>query len=212
MDAHMIGILWLIGALLLGLLNCYFGYRLFLFTVAIIGFLMGASFGHLMGAWTGSWIVGLVAAIMLGLLAGWACVMAYYAFIFVFGAIGFALAASFITGLFYPDVPVLIPIVCGLIGGFLSLWLQRIIIIVATSTQGALASILAATALISGEGLRGYSTLFHRFFEGELSRTGGLWFYLGVFVWLILTASGLVIQLRRGKEMYRTQKQHVVEA
>ena len=35
MDIQMVGILWLIGAFLLGLLNCFFGYRLFIVTVAI---------------------------------------------------------------------------------------------------------------------------------------------------------------------------------
>jgi hypothetical protein len=209
MDAQMIGILWLVGALLLGLLNCYFGYRLFLITVGIAGFLIGASIGHMVGAWTGSWIVGLAAAVMLGLFAGWACMMAYYAFIFVVGAIGFALASSFVVGLFYPDVHVLIPIVGGLIGGFLSVWLQRIIIIVATAAQGGLASILAVAALISGEGVSGYRDLFQRFFEGELSRTGGLWFYLGIFVWIILAVSGLVVQFRSGKEMYRRETPQV---
>lgn len=212
MDAHMIGILWLIGALLLGLLNCYFGYRLFLFTVAIIGFMLGASLGYLLGGWTGNWIVGLVGALVVGLIAGWACVMAYYAFIFVVGAIGFALAASFITGLFYPDVHVLIPIICGVIGGILSLWLQRVVIIIVTAAHGALASIFAVAALIAGEGMSGYSALFQRFFEGELSRTGGIWFYLGAVAWILLTASGLVIQFKRGKEMYRTQKQQAVGA
>jgi hypothetical protein len=212
MDVQMMGILWLVGALLFGLLNCFFGYRLFLVTVAIAGFLIGASIGYMAGTWTGSWIVGLVAAAMLGLVAGWACVMAYYAFIFVVGAIGFALASSFIVGLFYPDVHVLIPIVAGLIGGFLSLWLQRAIIIIATAAQGALASIMAVSALISGGGVREYRALFQRFFEGDLSYTGGFWFYLGVLLWLILAVSGLVFQFRSGKEMYRRPGEQIVES
>lgn len=212
MDAQMIGILWLIGALLFGLLNCFFGYRLFLITVAIAGFLIGASIGYMIGGWTGNWIVGFVAAVVLGLIAGWACMMAYYAFIFVVGAIGFALASSFIAGLFYPDVHVLIPILGGLIGGFLSLWLQRAIIIIATAAQGALASIMAVAALISGGGVSGYHALFQRFFEGDLSHTGGFWFYLGAFLWLILAVSGLMTQFRGGKEMYRRPGQHPIES
>jgi hypothetical protein len=212
MDAQMIGILWLVGAIFFGLLNCFFGYRLFLVTVAIAGFLIGASLGYMVGVWTGSWIVGLVAAAMLGLIAGWACTMAYYAFIFVVGAIGFALASSFIAGLFYTDVHVFIPTIFGLIGGFLSLWLQRVIIIIATASQGALASIMACSALISGGGTNRYRALLQQFFEGNLNYEGGLWFYLGAFLWLILAVSGLIVQFKSGKEMYQRGTQQIDES
>ncbi len=209
MDAEMAGVVWLIGAFLFGLLNCFFGYRLFIVTVAIVGFLIGASLGYAIGIWTGNWVIGLVAAGVLGLIAGWACITAYYAFIFVVGGIGFALATAFLAGLFITDVHVLIPIAAGVIGGFLSLWLQRVIITVATAAQGALASILAATALGAGGGVAAYRTLFNRLFTGELSRAGGLWFYVGLALWLVLAIAGVVTQSKRGKEMYRRQPRFI---
>ena len=95
MDIQMIGVLWLIGAFFLGLLNCFFGYRLFIVTVAIVGLLLGASLGYTLGAFVGSNIAGLIAAAVLGLIGAWASVSAYYAFIFVAGAFGFALFAAF---------------------------------------------------------------------------------------------------------------------
>ena len=129
MDIQMIGVLWLIGAFFLGLLNCFFGYRLFIVTVAIVGFLLGASLGYMLGNFVGSGIAGLIAAAVLGLIGAWASVSAYYAFVFVAGAFGFALLAAFVAGLFGSDVHVAVPIVAGLIGGFLALWLQRVVII-----------------------------------------------------------------------------------
>lgn len=205
MDPHMVGVVWLIGAFLFGLLNCFFGYRLFIVTVAIIGFMVGASVGYAIGVWTGDWIIGWVAVVALGLIAGWACIKAYYAFIFIIGAIGFALASTFLAGLFMTDVHVLIPIAAGAIGGFLSLWLQRVIISIATAAQGALASVLAATALVAGGGVAAYRTLFNRLFTGELSRAGGAWFYVGLALWLVLAIAGVVTQFKRGREMYRRQ-------
>jgi hypothetical protein len=205
MDPQMVGVVWLIGAFLFGLLNCFFGYRLFIVTVAIAGFVIGASLGYAIGIWTGYWVVGLIAAVVGGLIAGWACMMAYYAFIFVVGGIGFALAASFLAGLFMTDVHILIPIAAGLIGGFLSVWLQRLIIINATAAQGALASVLAVAALVSGGGTSAYRDLFDRLFAGELSNGGGAWFYIGLTVWLVLVIAGALTQFKRGGEMYRRQ-------
>jgi len=203
MDTQMAEVLWLIGALLLGLLNCFYGYRLFIVTVAIVGFAIGVAIGYMIGVWTGNFVVGLIVAIVLGLIAGWASVLAYYAFIFVVGAFGFALVAAFVAGLFMPDVSFLVPLIAGFIGGFLAFWLQRVIISIATAAQGALVSVLAVTALIAGGGLGAYQALFYDVLEGDLSRTGGIWFYVGLILWLTLTAAGLTTQFKFGKEMYR---------
>ncbi len=212
MDTQMIGVLWLIGALALGLLNCFFGYRLFIVTVAIVGLLLGGSLGYSAGAWTGNLLIGLIAATVLGLIGGWASVMAYYAFIFVAGAFAFALASAFVAGLYSANVSVLIPLICGLIGGFLAFWLQRAIIIIATASQGGLAAVLAAAAIITGGGTHAYREMLYRLLEGDLSRAGGIWFYAGSLVWLILVVSGLMTQFKRGKEMYRRRGREIVEA
>lgn len=203
MDTQMVGILWLIGACFLGLLNCFFGYRLFIVIVAIIGLLLGASLGIMIGNWVGGNMAMAMLAVVLGLIGAWASVSAYYAFIIVVGAFGFALLAAFVSGLYSENVSIWLAIAAGLIGGLLALRLQRVIIIVATAGQGALASVLAVAALASGGGIWAYRTLFYRVLDGDLSRTGGVWFYLGMVSWLILFALGLVTQFSRGKEMYR---------
>ncbi|UCD58845.1 MAG: DUF4203 domain-containing protein [Candidatus Hydrogenedentota bacterium] len=197
------GLLWVIAAFFLGLFNCFFGYRLFIVTVAIVGLALGASFGYLMGLSMGSTVVAFVAAVVLGLIGAWASVAAYYAFIFVAGAVGFALLTAFVSGYFAEHVPVLIPILAGLAGGLLALWLQRIVIIAATAVQGALASVLALVSIVSSGGVGAYRDFLYRLLNGELSRRGGIWFYLGMLLWLILFVCGLATQFSRGKEMYR---------
>ena len=203
MDVQTIELIWLVGAFLLGLLNCFFGYRLFMVTVAIVGFMVGASLGYLMGSWLGGATLTVVTALVLGLIGAWTGVIAYYAFIFVVGAFGFAFLAAFVWGLYSEGGSVLFPVVAGVIGGFVALRIQRVIIIIATAAQGALVSVFAAVAVISGGGLWAYRNLFYRLLGGELSRPGGMWFYVALFCWVGLFAVGSVAQFTRGKEMYK---------
>jgi len=203
MDVQSIELMWLTGAFLLGLLNCFFGYRLFMVTVAIVGFMVGASLGYITGSWLGGTILTVATALVLGMIGAWASVVAYYAFIFVVGAFGFAFLTAFVWGLYSEAGSVLFPVVAGLIGGFVALRIQRIIIIVGTAAQGARVSVFAAVAVVSGGGLWAYRNLFYRLLGGELSRPGDIWFYVAVLSWLVLFAAGSVTQFTRGKEMYK---------
>jgi hypothetical protein len=211
MNLHLYGFFWLSAALFLGLLNCFFGYRLFLVTVGFLGLLFGSWAGYYIGNWLSPPIPTIVFIIVLGLIGVWASISGYYAFIFVLGAFAFALLAGVIGGLYANDVPALLLFVFGLIGGFISLWLQRIIIIFATAAQGALSVIFALFAFISGRGVIAYQQLFRRLLEGELGRRGGLWFYVGAFFWLVLFVAGVVAQFTRGKEMYRAPRRPEAE-
>jgi hypothetical protein len=211
MDTQLAGIIWLVVLLSLGFLNCYFGYRLFIITVGIVGFLLAGSFGYIIGDWLGSNLIALVLVLIFGLIGSWASVMAFYAFIFIIGGFGFALLTVFILGLRNESVSIIFPLVAALIGGFLALWLQRIIIIIATASQGSLSSVLATFALVSGGGTVAYRRFLNNFLDGDLSRTGGIWFYLGILLWLILFISGLTTQFLRGKEMYRRSKPAAIE-
>jgi hypothetical protein len=200
------GVLWLLVFLSLGILNCYFGYRLFIITVGVIGFLLAGALGYVIGDFLGSHVIALVLALGLGLLGAWGSITAYYAFIFVIGGFGFAFLAAFLLGIQRENISILIPLIAGLIGGLLALWLQRIIIIFATAYQGALSSVLAVAALISGGGIMAYRRLLNGVLGGDLGRTGGLWFYLGALAWLILFVSGLITQSFSKKEMLRQSK------
>ncbi|RJP67406.1 MAG: DUF4203 domain-containing protein [Candidatus Abyssobacteria bacterium SURF_17] len=203
MDIQMMGTVWLVAAFLLGLLNCFFGYRLFIITVALLGLALGATLGYQAGTWLGGGFFPIALAVILGLIGLWASVSAYYAFIFVAGAFAFALLAAFLAGLYEYQAHPLLLIVVGFVGGFIALWLQRVIIIGATAAQGALASVLAVFAFATGKSVGAYRSLFNRFISGELVQTRGVWFYVGLLVWFVLFTFGLVAQVTRGKEMYR---------
>jgi hypothetical protein len=206
LDIQFIELVWLITAFLFGLFTCFFGYRLFIVFVAAVGLIVGATAGYELGLLLGSEIAAFIIAVVLGLIGAWASVMGYYAFIFIIGGFAFAFLTAFIVGMTNDTVPMLLVIIVGLVGGFLSLWLQRIIIILATSAQGALASVFALFSIFSGGGISMYRALFYNFLSGEIPGKGGIWFYLSFLVWLMLFALGLWAQFSRGKEMYRRNR------
>lgn len=206
MDIQWVVIIWLIAAFLFGLFTCFFGYRLFIVLVAAVGLVVGATFGYSLGMIFGSELAAFIIAVIFGLLGAWASIMGYYAFIFIVGGFGFAFLAAFLMGLAHHDVHLLLLLIIGIIGGFVSLWLQRIIVIIATSAQGALASVFALVAIFSGGGIPMYRGLFYRILSGEVPGRGGLWFYLSLLAWLALFGLGLWAQFTRGKEMYRRHR------
>jgi hypothetical protein len=205
-DIQVVGLIWLISAFLFGLFTCFFGYRLFIFLVAAIGLLVGATTGYAIGALLGSELAAFIIAVIAGIIGAWASIMGYYAFIFIVGGFGFAFLTAFVFGLTNNNVPALLLIVIGIVGGFLSLWLQRIVIVIATAAQGALASLFALVALFSGGDMFTYRSLFYRLLSGEIPGRGSILFYLLFLVWLGLFGLGLWGQFTRGKEMYRRHR------
>ncbi len=216
MDIQLAGVLGLLVLFSLGILNCYFGYRLFIITVGVLGFVLAASFGYFVGDWLENNLITLILVLVLGLIGAWASIMAYYAFIFLVGGFGCVFFIAFIMGFYKENIPIPILFIGGLIGGLLALWMQRIIIVIATAAQGALSSVLAVGALFSGGGTNAYLRSLYRLFDGDLSRKGGIWLYVGILAWLLLFVSGMTTQFLRGKEMYRRgplqEKAQVTEA
>ncbi len=134
------------GAIAWALLDCFFGYRLFKLTVALLGGLLGALVGHAAGtalglgagAEIGAWVVG-------GLLGVGLAFLVYTAAVFAAGfGLGAALAILTLSH-FNPMVALLSGCVLGVVGGFLAVKLQRVIIILATAVLGSFRALLAAT-------------------------------------------------------------------
>lgn len=133
-----------------GLLDCIFGYRIFKITLAIIGGLIGLAAGQMLATALGLGPAGVTTALIIGsfLGAGLAFLL-YIAAVFVagfgFGAtLGLLLLANY-----HPMVAVLTGVVLGIIGGFLAVQAQRILIILSTALLGAFRAMLALTFFIS---------------------------------------------------------------
>jgi hypothetical protein len=179
----------LAGVVLLGLLICFFGYRIFRFVLAVAGFVIGASFvaGFGFTLTDGKDIlVILIAGIAGGLIAGALFLFLYSAGVFLVGAVfGILLFSAIFGGLNINTSPILY-IVPALAGGFLALLLQKFMIILITSFTGAWAAVMATLYFVSS----GFNPLSAEF----INSIGENQTYRIVFSWLALGVLGFLSQ------------------
>jgi hypothetical protein len=138
------------GVMAWGILDCFFGYRMFKLTVAVLGGLTGAVFGQAAGLALGLGSSGEIGGAIIGALLG-ACLvfLLYLVAVFVAGfGFGAALGILLLTHLNHM-VALLGGGVLGLIGGFLAVKLQRVLIILSTALLGSFRTMLAATYFTS---------------------------------------------------------------
>jgi len=139
-----------VAGILAGLMNCFFGYRMFRMFFACLGFILGAAAGawagythggeaHLVWALVGGAVGGIVGAVTLFRI--------YLAGVFVAGgAVAVVLSAAVLVaaGIELPPVVMLVPLV---LGGGLALVLQKLVIIAVSSFGGALGVVCAVGQL-----------------------------------------------------------------
>lgn len=141
---------WLSAAVLAwGLLDCFFGYRVFKATLAVLGGCAGAVFGQAAGAaldlGVGGEIGGLIAGALLG--AGLTFLL-YFVAVFLAG-FGFgATVAMLLLAQVNHMVAWLTGCVLGIIGGVAAVKLQRIVLILATALLGAFRALVASLFFI----------------------------------------------------------------
>jgi hypothetical protein len=142
---------WLsVAALAWGVLDCFFGYRVFKITLALVGGLLGAALGQAAatawGAGAGAETAALVAGGLVG--AGLAFLL-YIAAVFVAGfGFGATLGILLLSHL-HQMVALLSGCVLGVIGGFLAVKLQRALIMLSTALLGSFRAMLALSYFTS---------------------------------------------------------------
>jgi len=142
---------WLsIAVITWGVLDCFFGYKVFKVTLALFGALLGAGLAHALARhFAASQGVEIACLIAGGLLGAGLAFLAYIAAVFVagfgFGAtLGILLLANY-----HHMVAMLAGVVLGTVGGFLAVKVQRVLIILSTSLLGAFRAILALSYFTS---------------------------------------------------------------
>lgn len=179
----------LTAVVLLSLLICFFGYRMFRFVLAIVGFIIGASFvaGFGFTLTDGKEIVViLIAAVAGGLIIGALFLFLYSAGVFLIGAIFGILLFSGIIGFVNSNTSPILYILPALVGGILALLLQKFIIILITSFTGAWVSVMAVLYFINRD--------FSPFRLEFLDLIGENQTYRIVFSWLALGMLGFITQ------------------
>ena len=138
------------GAIAWGILDCFFGYRVFKVTLAILGGLMGMFCGQAVGTALGFGPGGTIGAVVAGgLLGAGLAFLLYVAAVFVAGfGFGATLGILLLTH-FNHMVALLSGCVMGIIGGFMAVKLQRVLIMLATALLGSFRAILALSYFTS---------------------------------------------------------------
>jgi hypothetical protein len=138
------------GAIAWGVLDCFFGYRIFKITLAVLGGLIGLGAGHAAAialgfSQTGDFVF-MAAGALLG--AGLAFLL-YLAAVFVAGfGFGVTLGVLLLAN-YHPMVALMTGIITGIISGFLAVKAQRILIILSTALLGSFRAILALSYFTS---------------------------------------------------------------
>lgn len=142
---------WLsVAGIAWGVLDCFFGYKVFKVTLALFGALVGFSLAQVLTTRLGASpvveTVALVAGAALG--AGLAFLL-YIAAVFVAG-FGFgATLGVLLLANYHHMVALLTGLVLGVIGGFLAVKVQRVLIILSTSLLGSFRAMLALSYFTS---------------------------------------------------------------
>lgn len=179
----------LAGAILLGLLFCFFGYRIFRFVLAVAGFILGASFvagfGYTLTDGEDLLII-LIAAVAGGLILGALFLFLYSAGVFLIGAVFGILLFSSTASSLNINTPPILYIVPALAGGILSLLIQRFMIILITSFTGAWVVAMATLYFVSSN--------FNPFNPEFITSIADNQAYRIVFGWIALGVLGFVTQ------------------
>lgn len=201
LSQDMLNLLFGLG-ILFGIIQCFFGYRIFKIILGLMGFILG---GILAGAIAFALSQEEAVAILAGLIGG--CVGAilmvilYFVGIFLIGAF---LGAGLGTALFLaaesnPEPAVLV--ILGIIGGVIALILQKFIIIVSTSFGGA-SNVVTGIAYFTTDAIK--PTGFDRFFRtgrihletiyDQLFQPEERHFYIMLVCWIVLGIAGVTVQ------------------
>ena len=176
--------------ILVGAVQCFFGYRLFRVILGLSGFLFG---GFLAGTLGYTFSQEEVVAILLGLVGGIAgaglMAMLYFVGIFLFGAfLGGILGGALFTVIGIDPAPVVLLLIPAVIAGVVALFYQRLMIILSTGFGGAWSVVTGIAYFVTGAG---DPAKIDRLFN-----SGGGHSYAFFLCWLGLGVAGVIVQHR----------------
>ncbi len=187
----------IIATALFGLINCFFGYRIFKALLPIWGLFIGASLGvflarELLSAINSATII--IAGSIGGLLGGVLFSYLYFLGVFMVGGLfaGMTVQALLATG--NREWIIIISLGAGLVGGIIALLAQKIIIVIATSLIGAATLITALLAILE------YEPMTRFFTDKEILDS---WFTPALAGVFILGLTGIAVQMLVTSEMRR---------
>ncbi|HEV2208208.1 MAG TPA: DUF4203 domain-containing protein [Verrucomicrobiae bacterium] len=180
-------------AIVAGILICFFGYRILKLTLGLVGLIGGGFAGWELGMaiFHGNAGLGLVCALIVGVIGLVLCLWLYLFGVFWIGAAaGTVLAAAFVNGTGHqlqPLVFIVVPVICGLI----ALVAQKLMIVVWTAFSGSYLLTAGVWPFI-GSHQRGPQIWLHPSQHPAASTLG----YGALIVWIVVALVGIGFQFR----------------
>jgi hypothetical protein len=191
-----------IVALLIGIAFCFAGYRFFRTLIAIWGFLTGflltaQEFGISGGGHLHISAIGLIIALIVGLILAALAYYLYVAAVVILGAsVGFWIGTGLATAAGYGShgaLALLVGVICAIVLAvlILALDLTKLLIVISTALGGASAIVAGVLLLLGRISLDALSSGI----VGAVIRSSTLW----GLAWLVLAAIGIIVQLNRAQ-------------
>lgn len=173
--------------LIIGMTQCFLGFKMFKTIISIVGFTIGLYIGHNLGEST-----SVTMSILYSLGAALFCAVILYFFhyvgVFLLGSAIGALISTYILRTYNIEVDFIAVILSSIAGGLLTIYLNRIVIIATTAFTGALIVIIGAFYFIEEiDPLE----LLSKFTPNTISEI-----YIIIFLWLVLALSGVIVQYK----------------
>jgi MFS family permease len=180
-----------IFSIIVGIIVCFWGYRLFKVVLGIAGFIAGAVLFYYFGAqYTERMIVLVILTIFGGLIGASLSLAFYYVGLFLLGALaGWQLGFLIATAINIEFV-IIIPIIAAIIAGFLACFFQKPVIIIATALIGAW-SVVTGGFYFFGTGIIPTDLFRDPFMLVESLRETNP---VVILAWIVLSIAGMIFQ------------------
>ena len=186
-------------AVAMGILICFWGYRLLKLTLGVMGFIAGA---------TGGWAVGLslapgnngialVCAVIGGVIGAVLCIWLFFLGIFLLGASAGAIVATALFSAAGNQPQPILVLVVAIVFGLIALVMQKLMIVVSTAFIGSYLITAGIVHLLTGA--KDVSALW---FDHLQPGSAGILGYAALVFWLVLGLAGGSFQYgsRRSRE------------
>ena len=178
----------------LGVVYCFFGYRIFRIILGILGFILGASMAVRIAfdMFGGERVLTILAGLVGGVIGAVLMVILYFIGIFLLGAWLGSLLGVLLTGGGGSTVETVIILVLAVIGGIVAVILQKSMIIISTSLSGSW-GIVSGIFHFVGDGF-GPIRSFQSHPNLRVLRSMGIRGYIMLLCWVLLGIAGIVVQ------------------
>jgi len=185
--------------IVVGILYCFYGYRMFDLSLAVLGFVVFALLiGNFIFGVLENKAVALAAGFIGGILGAFLLVALYFIGVFLLGAVFGVLLGSLIMG--GSAAPVIF-LLFGVVGGIFAILFQKFFVIISTAFLGAWGLTSGMFHFIPG----GFSLDFKKFFyQLDKLQSQGMDFYVILLCWVLLGITGIFVQYKvTGKQTSR---------